>query len=111
VLVFVDTNIWYPISIADLTLRSVEAGMFELAWSDESMSELERIAGDVKGLVPEKARVFIEQIKTTAPAGRVDPSSYKSLVKQMVGRDPGDHVFSAAVQRGENRRAPTREHC
>ena len=70
-LVFGDTNIWYPISIADLTLRSVEVGMFELAWSDELMAEIERVAVGIKGLDPLKARVFIEQIKTTAPAGRV----------------------------------------
>lgn len=100
-LVFVDTNIWYPISVADLILRSVEAGMFELAWSDELMAELERIAVAVKGLAPVKARVFIEQIKATAPDGRVDPSSYNNFVNQMVGRDPDDHVFSAAIQGGK----------
>jgi len=101
VLVFVDTNIWYPISIADLTLRSVEIGMFELAWTDELMAEIERVAVDKKGLDPLKAKVFIEQIRTTAPAGRVEPSSYGNLVNQMVGRDPDDHIFSAAVQGGK----------
>lgn len=100
-LIFVDTNVWYPISVADLILRSVEAGMFELAWSDESMGELERIVVSVKGLEPAKARVFIEQIEATAPAGRVDPRTYQHLESQMIGRDPGDHVFSAAVQGGK----------
>ena len=30
-LVFVDTNVWYPVVLADLVLRSVEIGLFDLA--------------------------------------------------------------------------------
>lgn len=100
-LVFVDTNVWFPVSVADLILRSVEAGLFELAWSDESMAELERILVDVKGLTSEMAQVFIEQIKATAPTGRVDSNSYNHLVNQMTGRDPGDYVLSSAVRGGK----------
>ena len=100
-LVFVDTNVWFPISVADLILRSVEAGIFDLAWSDESLSELERILVTVKKLAPDKAKLFIWQIKSTAPEGRIDPLDYLSLVNRMVGPDPNDHIFSAAVQGGK----------
>lgn len=100
-LVFVDTNVWFPISVADLILRSVEAGIFDLAWSDESLSELERILVAVKKLEPDKARLFIWQIKSTAPYGRIDPQDYMSLMDGMVGPDQDDHIFSAAVQGGK----------
>lgn len=40
-LVFVDTNVWYPVVLADLVLRSVEIGLFDLAWTDESLVEVD----------------------------------------------------------------------
>lgn len=42
-LVFVDTNVWYPVVLADLVLRSVEIGLFDLAWTDESLAKVERV--------------------------------------------------------------------
>ena len=95
-----DTNVWFPVSIADLILRCIEDGMFDLAWSDESFAELERVLVEVKRLSPLKAAVFIHQIKNVAPAGRVDPKVYKHLVGGISGLDPDDHVLSAAVQGG-----------
>ncbi len=74
--------------------------MFDLAWSDESLAELERVLVQVKGLPPQKAAVFIAQIQNVAPTGRVDPGLYEHLVSQMSGPDPDDHVFLAAVQGG-----------
>ena len=48
-LVFVDTNVWYPVVLADLVLRSVEIGLFDLAWTDESLPEVERVLVPVRG--------------------------------------------------------------
>ena len=48
-LVFIDTNVWYPVVLADLVLRSVEIGLFDLAWTDESLIEVERVLVPVRG--------------------------------------------------------------
>jgi predicted nucleic acid-binding protein len=99
-LVFVDTNVWYPVVLADLVLRSVEIGLFDLAWTDESLAEVERVLAERKGLSPVNAAVFGAQVRATAPAGRIDPAVYQDLVAAMTGPDPGDHVHAAAARGG-----------
>lgn len=75
--------------------------MFDLAWSDESFAELERVLVEVKKLSPSKAAIFINQIRDVAPAGRVNPKDYRHLVGGMSGLDSDDHALSAAVQGGK----------
>ena len=74
-LVFVDTNVWYPVVLADLVLRSVEIGLFDLAWTDESLTEVERVLVERKGLSAANAAVFGAQVRATAPEGRIDPAA------------------------------------
>ena len=69
-LVFVDTNVWYPVVLADLVLRSVEVGLFDLAWTDESLAEVERVLIDRKGLTAASADIFSGPVRATAPVGR-----------------------------------------
>jgi predicted nucleic acid-binding protein len=99
-LVFVDTNVWYPVVLADLVLRSVEIGLFDLAWTDESLAEVERVLVEHKGLTARNAAVFGEQVRATAPGGRLEPADYRPLVAAMTGPDPGDHVHAAAARGG-----------
>jgi hypothetical protein len=99
-LVFVDTNVRYPVVLADLVLRSVEIGLFDLAWTDESLAEVERVLVERKGLSAANAAVFGAQVRATAPAGRIDPAAYQDLVAEMTGPDPGDHVHAAAARGG-----------
>ena len=58
--VFVDTNVLYPASLADLTLSAAEYGLFELVYSDHLLQEIERVPVDHKGLAPVHAQRFIE---------------------------------------------------
>ena len=74
-LVFVDTNVWYPGVLADLVLRSVEIGLFDLAWTDESLTEVERVLVERKGLSAANAAVFGAQVRATAPEGRIGPAA------------------------------------
>jgi predicted nucleic acid-binding protein len=74
-LVFVDTNVWYPVVLADLVLRSVEIGLFDLAWTDESLTEVERVLVERKGLSAANAAVFGAQVRATAPEGRIGPAA------------------------------------
>lgn len=98
--VFVDTNVWYPVVLADLVLRSAEIGLFDLAWTDESLAEVERVLVERKGLTAANAAVFGAQVRATAPRGRIDPATYLPLIAAMTGPDPGDHVHAAAAQGG-----------
>jgi predicted nucleic acid-binding protein len=99
-LVFVDTNVWYPVVLADLVLRSVEIGLFDLVWSDESLAEVERVLVERKGLSAASAAVFGAQVRATAPVGRIEPPAYRPLIAAMTGPDPGDHVHAAAARGG-----------
>ncbi len=99
-LVFVDTNVWYPVVLADLVLRSVEIGLFDLAWTNESLAEVERVLVERKGLTAQNAAVFGAQVRATAPRGRIEPAVYRPLVASMTGPDPGDHVHAAAARGG-----------
>ena len=99
-LVFVDTNVWYPVVLADLVLRSVEIGLFDLAWTDESLTEVERVLVERKGLSAANAAVFGAQVRATAPEGRIDPAAYQHLIAAMTGPDPDDHVHAAAARGG-----------
>ena len=74
-LVFVDTNVWYPVVLADLVLRSVEIGLFDLAWTDESLTGVERVLVERKGLSAANAAVFGAQVRATAPEGRIGPAA------------------------------------
>ena len=65
--VFVDTNVLFPASLADLTLSSAEYGLFELVYSDHLLEEVQRVLVDNKGLAPANAQRFIDEISATFP--------------------------------------------
>ena len=73
--VMCDTNVFYPVSLADLVLSSAEYGLFELAWSLDLLAETERVLVETKGLAPHDARVFVDQIKATFSDGRSTTAS------------------------------------
>jgi hypothetical protein len=99
-LVFIEANVWYPVVLADLVLRSVEIGLFDLAWTDESLAEVERVLVEHKGLSAANAAVFGAQVRATAPLGRIEPAAYRPLISAMTGPDPGDYVHAAAARGG-----------
>lgn len=53
-LVFVDTNVFYPVRLADLVLSCVGDGLFDLCVSDPLLDEIERVLVDDKGLAEER---------------------------------------------------------
>jgi len=71
-LVLVDTNVLFPVRLADLVLSSAADGLFDLCVSDDLLDEIERVLVDRKGLEADKARVFREQVEAVACSG--DPS-------------------------------------
>ena len=97
---FVDTNVFYPVRLADLVLSSVDDGLFDLCTSDHLLDEIERVLVNGKGLPAEKARVFRIAVQANA-AVHVDESQYASLRRRLHGPDADDlwHLAAAITAR------------
>lgn len=95
-LVFVDTNVLYPVRLADLVLSCAADGLFDLCVSDDLLDEVERVLTTSKGLRPEKARTFRSAVETVATV-RVDRDHYGETRDQLGGPDPDDLWHLAAA--------------
>ena len=95
--VFVDTNVLFPASLADLTLSAAEYGLFELVYSDHLLQEIQRVLVDHKGLAPANAQRFIDEICGTFPSGRIRTSTYESTASSWTGPDDADLLHLAAA--------------
>lgn len=98
--VFPDTNVLYPISVADLTLRLGDIGLHEVLWSEDLLTEVERVLVERKGLTSEQSAYFCECIREAFPEGEIVRADYADLIATRTGPDPDDHVHSAAAVAG-----------
>ena len=57
-------------------------------------------AVETKGLAPDSARVFVDQIKVTFPNGEIDHGKYVKLIDELTGNDPDDLIHLAAAIAG-----------
>lgn len=91
--VFLDTNVLYPVSLADTILRLGESEVVRPHWSVDVMEELQRNLATAIG--EERARNRRLAMETAFPAAMV--SGYEAMVDSMAN-DPKDrHVLAAAV--------------
>lgn len=95
-LVFVDTNVLYPVRLADLVLSCAADGLFDLCVSDDLLDEVERVLITSKRLRPEKARTFRSAVEGVATV-RVDRDHYGEIRQQLAGPDPDDLWHLAAA--------------
>ena len=99
-LVFVDTNVFYPVRLADLILSSVDDGLFELCVSDHLLDEVERVLVNTKRLPPEKAKIFRDAVEANA-AQVMRKAQYNSLAQKLNGPDADDlYHIAAAIEAG-----------
>lgn len=98
--VFVDTNILYPVVLADLVLSSAEYGLFDLVYSDDLIAELSRVLRDIKGLPASNVDVFVRHVTTTFPDGRIRREQYAATISAWSGPDVDDLVHLAAAVAG-----------
>jgi hypothetical protein len=98
--VFPDSNVLYPISVADLTLRLGDIALHEVLWTEDLLAEVTRILIADKGLAPEAAVYFCDCIRTSFPDGEISRDTYEHLIASRIGPDPDDHVHSAAAVAG-----------
>jgi predicted nucleic acid-binding protein len=95
-LVFIDSNILYPIRLADLVLSSVDDGLFEVCVSEDLLNEIERVLIDTKGLAADKAQAFTRAVASNA--AHVAPNSqYLKLAAELTGPDSADLLHLAAA--------------
>lgn len=95
-LVFVDTNVFYPVRLADLVLSSAGDGLFDLCVSDHLLDEIERVLTDDKGHTEEKSRVFREAVRASATV-HVKALQYDQVRNQLDGPDTDDLWHLAAA--------------
>lgn len=99
-LVFVDTNAFYPVRLADLILSSIDDGLFKLCVSDHLLAEVERVLVDHKGLPADKAKIFRDAIEANA-LSVLRAGQYEPLADQLAGPDADDlHHLAAAITGG-----------
>ena len=99
-LVFLDSNVLYPVRVADLVLSGVDDGLFEVCVSDDLLIEIERVLIKVKGLAPEKAKIFTKAVASNS-AHLVANSHYAELASMLTGPDPDDLLhLAAAIEAG-----------
>lgn len=98
--VFLDSNVLYPISVADLMLRLGDIALHEILWSEDLLAEVERSLIDRKGLTPEQADYFCDCIRSAFPHGEIRRSRYQHLIGSRTGPDPDDRVHAAAAVGG-----------
>jgi predicted nucleic acid-binding protein len=97
---FLDTNVLWPVNLADLLLSTAEAGFFDLCTSDDLVEETERVLVEYKGLPQEKAATFASQVRELAEQ-HVPRSRYMSLAGRLTGPDPVDLLhLAAAIEAG-----------
>lgn len=91
--VFLDTNVLYPVSLADTLLRLAEADVIRPHWSADVMEELVRNLG--LRIPQDKAAKRARAMQVAFPEAMV--TGYEDLVDAM-GNDQKDrHVLAAAV--------------
>jgi predicted nucleic acid-binding protein len=98
--VFVDTNVFYPVRVADLVLSCVDDGLLELCVSEHLLNEIERVLVEHKGLAAAKAKTFRDAVAANAIRA-VHPADYEALAATLAGPDPDDLWHLAAAVAAE----------
>lgn len=93
---FVDTNVFYPVRLADLVLSCASDGLFDLCVSDDLGEEVERVLIEHKGLPVEKARTFWAAVEATANS-RLKRAEYFPVREHLDGPDHDDLWHLAAA--------------
>ena len=108
-LVFVDTNVFYPVRLADLVLSCVDDGLLDLCVSDHLLNEIEHVLVERKGLSPAKAKIFRDAVASNATR-TVLQADYEALAARLSGPDPYDLLAPRRRDRSRRDRHRYRKH-
>jgi len=93
-----DTCSIFPQTLRDVLLRTAEAELYRLRWSEVILDELSRNLQEERGLTEGQAQHLLIAMRRAFPEATV--TGYEHLVGSMTNH-PGDrHVLAAAVHAG-----------
>ena len=98
--VFVDANELFPFSVMDLVLTLAEELVIDFVWTDELLSEWERVIVREGKRTPATARSVSQAVRQFFASTRIDPATYRSHVDEVPSRDPDDKAHIAACAYG-----------
>jgi predicted nucleic acid-binding protein len=94
--VFVDANELFPFAVMDVILALAEDLVIDFVWSDELLTEWERVIVCDGRRTPDSARAVADAVRAFFASSRIDPSTYRREVANTPGRDLDDRVHTAA---------------
>lgn len=96
--VVLDANVLYPFSLRDTLLRSAEAGLFQLYWSEKILDEVSRNLVANRVVTADQAKHLCTKMTEAFPEAMV--TGYEPLIAAMKNDAKDRHVAAAAVKAG-----------
>lgn len=93
-----DTSVLFPMSLRDTLLRTAQAGMYRMYWTDEILEELRRNLVAKRPMSEEKAQRSVNVMRTSLARALV--TDYSHLISYMTNHPKDRHVLAAAVACG-----------
>ncbi|MFI5298049.1 MAG: PIN domain-containing protein [Polyangiales bacterium] len=96
--VVLDANVLFPFTLRDTLLRAALAGLFQVYWSDEILTETTRNLVATGTTTSEQATRLRTVMERAFPAAMV--TGYEGLISAMHNDEKDRHVVAAAVKAG-----------
>ncbi len=90
-----DTCSIFPQTLRDVLLRTAEAGLYRIRWSEAILAELGRNLREERGLTEEQTQRLLTEMRRAFPEATV--TGYEHLIGRMSGHPKDRHVIAAAV--------------
>lgn len=90
-----DACVLYPAALRDTLLRTVEAGLYQLRWSEEILAEVRRNLVATGRQTESQAEALVTEMRRAFPAAFVE--GYQGLIDSMHNHPKDRHVLAAAV--------------
>lgn len=98
--VFADTNTLFPFYVCGFLLHCAEEGLFTVLWTEDLLDELVAVIPRSGRKKRAAVETMCQAIREAFPDSEVPRAFYAELIDRMPGRDPDDHVHSAAAIAG-----------
>jgi predicted nucleic acid-binding protein len=96
--VVVDANVLFPLTLRDTMLRAAAAGFYQLRWSAQILDEVERNLVSTRTMASDKAARLRAIMELHFPEAEV--TGYAALVAGLRNDAKDRHVVAAAVKSG-----------
>ncbi len=100
--VVLDANVLFPFTVRDTLLRCAAAGMLQVHWSEEILSEASRNLIGKGRMSQEQAAYLMAAMRNAFPEALV--RGHEPLIESMPNQEKDRHVAAAAVKIGAGHR-------